>query len=211
MTSSNTPPPWAITWLSAPRMAPYLAAGGDPLALYRWNSQLSAALFEVVGWFEVGWRNAIDTAICTRRPESAPHWLLDRFFPLTAGAWKHVDRALSALPHSDPNPGQIIAELTLGFWRFTSRGYMYTVWSPYLQHMFPHARKKPRPQAVNARLARIVSVRNRIAHHEPLLSRVAEVRGAYSDMLTLGEWINPAAASWWRDNATVETTLTDRP
>jgi hypothetical protein len=38
---------------------------------YAWNCRASAALFELIGWFEVAWRNNIDQAICASRPPRA--------------------------------------------------------------------------------------------------------------------------------------------
>src|SRR5688500_10849559 len=90
--------PWTVQWLSAARIAPYVrAAGGtDPLPLYRWNCQISTTLFELLGWFEIAWRNTVDAAITARRPD-APHWLLDPDFPLQSAARQKVQRAVAAV------------------------------------------------------------------------------------------------------------------
>jgi hypothetical protein len=54
-------------WLSAARLAKYsTAAGGDigrALALYEWNSRISAALMRDLGHIEVGLRNAYAAVI----------------------------------------------------------------------------------------------------------------------------------------------------
>lgn len=52
-----------LSHLSAPRVAPYLAAAGGPteaLELYLWNARMSGALHEGLGLAEVMLRNAID-------------------------------------------------------------------------------------------------------------------------------------------------------
>ncbi|HYS36265.1 MAG TPA: hypothetical protein VEO01_11595, partial [Pseudonocardiaceae bacterium] len=60
-----------------PRLAPYEAAAGPAgaLDLYAWNCRASTALFELIGWFEVAWRNNIDRAICAGRRPNMPHRL----------------------------------------------------------------------------------------------------------------------------------------
>jgi hypothetical protein len=99
------------------RLASYVAAAepGGALELYAWNSKASMALFELVGWFEVAWRNNIDRAICAHRPPGSPHWLFDRTFPLQPKTWAKVSAAIRTVG-GHPTPGQVIAELSLGFW-----------------------------------------------------------------------------------------------
>lgn len=203
---------WVVEWLSTPRLVPYVRAGRDPLALYGWNSRLSAVLFELVGWFEVCWRNAVDRAITQHRSAAAPHWLFDSAFPLQPRSRERVRQATAAAQRggsTDPPPGQVIAELPLGFWRFTTRGYRQTIW-PYLSRAaFPAASARPHQRQVDTRLLGIIRLRNRIAHHEPIFAQ--PVRRLVDDVLLLGSWINPDAASWWRQNTAVFDVLQARP
>jgi hypothetical protein len=114
---------------------PYLRAvdAARALDLYRWNCRVSTALFELIGWFEIAWRNAVDTAIVSRRGAAAPHWLIDPDFPLQHATKTKIARAIDSIRRAgvpEPSPGQIIAELSLGFWRFpTLRGYTTTIWA----------------------------------------------------------------------------------
>jgi hypothetical protein len=203
-------PPWAWEWLSQPRLAPYLAKGGQGKALehYAWNSRVSTALFELMGWFEVAWRNNIDRAICAGRPTGSAHWLFDGTFPLQPRTRAKVAKAVRTLrPRTGaPTSGQVIAELTLGFWRFTASGYRQTVWLKYLSTAFPHASRSPRPAELDRKLEGIILLRNRIAHHEPI-GRIEDVRRRVEDMLTIGSWISPEMAQWWRERTSVWQTL----
>jgi hypothetical protein len=208
------PQDWVVDWLSKPRLATYVAAAGPSgaLDLYAWNCGASTALFELIGWFEVAWRNNIDRAICAGRATDAPHWLFDRSFPLRPTTWAKVDAAVRTVRRrvKRPAPGQVIAELTLGFWRFTARGYHQTVWMNYLSRAFPHAPGPPQPAAMDRQLDRIIKLRNRIAHHEPL-GPVPAVWATVEDILTLGHWISPAMAGWWRDRTGAGRVLSARP
>lgn len=207
-------PAWVVDWLSAPRLHTYVAAAGPSAALerYAWNCRTSTALFELIGWFEVAWRNNIDRAICRRRAAHAPHWLFDRSFPLRPTTWAKVDEAVRTVRRrvDRPTAGQVIAELTLGFWRFTASGYRQTVWMNYLSRAFPHAPGPPRAASMDRQLDRIIKLRNRIAHHEPV-GPVCAVRETVADILTIGQWISPAMADWWRSRTAALHVLSVRP
>lgn len=216
MTQLAQPPTWVTTWLSPGRLAPYVRAAGvsDALDLYHWNCQASSALFELVGWFEVAWRNVVDSAVTSRRPAGQPHWLFDPAFLLRPATRAKVQQAIRNVQRGGlghPSPGQVVAELTLGFWRFTTNGYRNTMWAPYLKSVFPHAPRRPEQRDIDARLLEIIRIRNRIAHHEPVFSRPAELRQRVTDLLQLGEWINPQAANWWRQHTTIGEVLDRHP
>jgi hypothetical protein len=80
----------------------------------------------------------------------------------------------------------------------------------YLSRAFPHAPGPPQPAAMDRQLDRIIKLRNRIAHHEPL-GPVPAVWATVEDILTLGHWISPAMAGWWRDRTGVGRVLSARP
>lgn len=171
-------------------------------------------MFELIGWFEIAWRNTVDAAISTRRAVDAPHWLVDPAFPLRAATRAKIANAANAVRRggvSTPSPGQVIAELPLGFWRFpTMRGYSATVWAPYLSRAFPHAPGRPQREEVDRRLQPVILLRNRIAHHEPVFARPAVLRERVADVFELGQWMNPDAAAWWERHTAVAQILDRR-
>jgi hypothetical protein len=196
-------------------LAPYVAAAGpDALELYRWNCQASSALFELIGWFEVCWRNAVDSSVTTRRP-GQPHWLTDPAFTVLQRATRaKVDEAVRRVRRGGtrtPKPGQVVAELTLGFWRFTTTGYRNTMWAPYLSAAFPHSPGRPNLHDMDQRMVKIIRLRNRIAHHEPVFARPDELRQRVADVLEIGGWINPPAAAWWTQHSVVDAVLDQHP
>jgi hypothetical protein len=66
-------------------------------------------------------------------------------------------------------PGKVIAELNFGFWRYLSTAaHHYPLWIPYLYNAFKPGTVR---QAVDKPVGRLHRLRNRIAHHEPLLHR----------------------------------------
>lgn len=214
MPGHHEPPDWVRAWLSPARLATYvrLAGPGEALELYAWNCRASTALFELIGWFEVAWRNNIDQAICAGRHAGAQHWLFDSGFPLRPQTWAKVANAYRTVRRrvAEPTPGQVIAELPLGFWRFTAGGYRQTVWLHHLSHAFPNAPHRPQAAVMDRQLDRIIKLRNRIAHHEPLGS-VADVLATVEDMFAIGHWIRPAMAEWWRSRTTAVRVMTAKP
>ena len=212
-------------WLSVPRFAVYLAAtGGDrdwALALYEWNAQLSAALLHDLAHVEVGLRNAYDVVLSARWP-GPPHWTLAGdtvFAPVyrTRGR-RRVDvnaKLRESLRHAIANaggrtapPGKIVAELMFGFWRYLgSAAHEKTLWVPALHRAFPPG--TDRAAHVDGPAGRLHDLRNRVAHHEPLLT--TDVAGRLADMVGLTARLNPQLGQHLRATSAVSDLLATRP
>jgi hypothetical protein len=100
-----------------------------------------------------------------------------------------------------PLLGRVVAELTFGFWtRLISRDYEKTLWVPYLHKALPHLPSRRDRIAVFNRLDSIRGLRNRIAHHEKILSR--NLGQDYEDIVETIGWICPTTAAWIHSTAT---------
>jgi hypothetical protein len=122
------------------------------MALYRWNVEVSGAFWESLAYFEVAIRNAIDDRMRGRQVRFGRpgNWLFDDARELgrdANGAGRHrrpyaeVDEAIRRVRRNGKkiDPGQIISELSFGFWhQMVSRRQM-ALW-PDLASAFPHAR-----------------------------------------------------------------------
>lgn len=223
-----TPPPagdWVEAWLSVPRFAVYLAAADSDhtraLALYEWNAQISAALLHDLAHLEVGLRNAYDIALSARWP-GPPHWTLAGetvFAPVfrTRGR-RRVDindRPRDNLRHAITNagglnarPGKIVAELMFGFWRYlSSAAHEKTLWVPALHRAFP--RGTDRATHVDGPVGRLHDLRNRVAHHEPLLT--TDVSSRLADLIGLASRLEPQLGQHLQATSTVSALLATRP
>jgi len=98
------------------------------------------------------------------------------------------------------SPDNVLADLSFRFWvGLFSRKYD-RLWVSHLQAVF---NPKPIRQELHEKLDRLRTLRNRIAHHEPILHRdlmadltdVKEIVGALSP--TVLDWLN------WHEQATV--------
>ncbi len=233
MTGSLPDGPWVDDWLSAARLSRYLAhTSGDrerALALYEWNAQISAALHRDLAHVEVGLRNAYDAAAGSHWPGPG-HWLLDdaaRVFPPVLRT-KHtyrtgsrvnyqvdinqkprelVARAVADAGGPAATAGKVVAGLNFGFWRYlSSSAHEKTLWVPLLHHAFPSATNRAE---VDRKVGRLHAVRNRVAHHEPLLREDLPAR--YTDLVAIAGRLHPQLAAHLTTTSQVPPLLGTRP
>lgn len=210
------------TLLTPERLWPYEhATSGDAnraLDLYEWNTQLSAAVFEDLSYFEVFLRNACHNQLerwCQTRGATNV-WYLEPV--LNARSRQDVAEARQRATRGSrtETAGRVVAELTFGFWRFLHvRRYEATLWTPCLRHAYPH-QPRHRRNDVYVRLDHLNTLRNRVAHHEPIHStRVGntglDIAALHNEMLELLTWIDPAIGSWVQSRSRVPPLLAQRP
>ena len=164
--------------LSPPRLSTYLHALRDrppsldrALELYVWNAQLSAALMTPISVCEVVIRNAVDDGLTALHGVNWP-WHHGFFLSLPLEGRKSLDAARNK--PASTSTGKVIAELNFGFWE-----YMFTapfdaaLWTPHLARVLPNLPTMPVNMGrrhVRDELFKLRRLRNRIAHHEPLLT-----------------------------------------
>lgn len=142
----------------------------EAIDLYIWNIRASTAIFELIAVLEVALRNSI----------------VHRLSDMSDGNWIEFLRPLltdrasfslsEAIERSTSSAGefreqQVVSELSLGFWVLLySRRYEMKLWRAGLSQMFSSTNHFSRGDVYSA-LIRIKSLRNRIAHHEPIYER----------------------------------------
>lgn len=168
--------------LSAARISTYEAATTvvpplvGALALYAWNSQVSAAMLSPLHMCEVVIRNAVSDAITEEYGDRWP-WN-PAFVGSLPSAGKFNMRAhLLVQRKGKSTTGKVIPELAFVFWEkmFTGR-FDGQIWNHHLAHILPHLDSQWTTQMargrVNKALGSIRTLRNRIAHHEPIFTRI---------------------------------------
>jgi hypothetical protein len=195
--------------LSEIRLEPYLAAvGGDlerALTLYVWNARMAGALFEEIHYAEVFLRNALVAqleAIAAANPNTGD-WYEAGF--LDEASFAEISRAKEKLSrrHTSPTEGRIIAELPLGFWHNLLASHEQRLWERGLYRAFVNLPLSDSNEhlEVAQRLHELGELRNRIAHHEPILRR--DHAADHCLILTLLGWISDDAAAWVEENGRV--------
>lgn len=237
MTSAGTDG-WVETWLSTPRFAVYLQAANQnrrqAVCLYEWNAAMSSALHHDLSHLEVALRNAYDRALSHAVEDGTPHWVFQAtmIFPsrwqkaangtrydvnetsrkLLAEAIKNatpkVKRSAGSGKHpSAPSSGKVIAELSFGFWRYLSaRRHHDPLWVPYLHLAFRAGTDR---RDVDRHVERLHRLRNRVAHHEPLLA--LDLKQCWKDVQDLATLISPQVAAYITANSSVSRLLSARP
>lgn len=204
--------------LTAERLGSYLRWSGADLsaafALYEWNLTASAAVMHTTGMVEVVVRNAMDHALQeVEQGRGWASWFEDA--PLDQRGRADIRKARERATRSGRDTevhGKVVAELTLGFWRYLAASrYLTALWTPALYSAFPHgAADKLRQQRQVDRLLRdLLLVRNRAAHHEPIHRR--DLGRDLGAAVTLTSWVDPVAGARIADLSTIGEVVAAKP
>ena len=193
--------------LSNERLATYLhAAQGDrerAIRLHVWNTGVSAAFYGPLQGLEVALRNAMHRRLADRYGDV---WYDNGSAGLDRGALHRIAGARTELAREGrrDDPHRMVAALSFGFWvsllgpggrRVDGRkaNYEMSLWRPALRGAFAHRTNLNRKQA-HGPLNVLRSLRNRIAHHEPIFAR--DLERDYDRIVEVAEWISPATRTW---------------
>lgn len=199
---------WVEQTLSKPRLLPYLKImNGDlagALSLYVINVRASAELFEWLALLEICLRNALVKALRGKDSNNVGDLFIVHWQDLTTESRDAYNKATKRLSDREKPVSfdMIISELPFGFWRYLlSATYESTLWTSHLRHAFPSL--KPRKRAlVYVPIERLVYLRNRIAHHEPIFNR--HLGQDLAQIQQIIGWISPEALAWARANLPCE-------
>jgi hypothetical protein len=166
--------------LSKPRIGRFLlAAKGDrekALNLYKLNIQLSQTLFGLLSIFEVVLRNYIDEFYKKRFNDT--EWLRAECgqggmfsHPLFAKyGFESRTKVLTTFAQlgKQYNHDRLVAELSFGFWTYMFAPIQFMVGGQGLHKIYINRPKGTTQKVIFNELDDVRSLRNRIAHHEPL-------------------------------------------
>jgi hypothetical protein len=188
--------------ISPARLATYVRhAQGNvrrALRLYAWNVRAAQALFAMLNVNEIALRNAVSRAL---ESQFGPEWPYAQGFLRTLPAHERdaFERSVRKLEKTRRvarvSTCDVVSAQTYYFWvaMLTSR-YEQRVWQAEFTRSFPSAPANVDRAVVHGRAEAIRVLRNRIAHHEPLL--MIDVAGAYRRALSMVRWISPPKATW---------------
>lgn len=190
--------------------------------LYLWNSYMAAVVQRSTGLVEVQLRNAIDMGL--RRWNTMhggrPEWIVNPVGPLTAVVRPAAGRPLrsyaeTASVSGDPTHDDLVAGLSFGSWvrllprpGATSGNPRTVLWNEALKSALG-AGTEP-VTAYGSRLRRLVNVRNRAAHHRPLLE-VRLLNDAHRDCVEVLRQLNGPLARWFRAEKWIPKAIAEMP
>lgn len=191
--------------MSPERLERYLnAAGGDlekALRGYTRNARLSEAFYTPLQGVEIAIRNAFHKQLVKAfgqfwYDELDKQNILDpqkdRKTPGTLLKLREARQYLQEKGKPETS-SRMAAELSFGFWvGICAKRYQKDLWNPFLNNPFKGLSLTRRD--VFERLEKIRNLRNRIAHHEPILNR--NLPNDYANILETIRWICGASANW---------------
>ncbi len=184
--------------ISLERFARYLAwAEGDrvrALELYTLNTQVSETLYTPLQMLEVALRNRVHAVLSDAYND---RWFDDQALITLPNQREQIDKIYQDLikERKEPNPGRIVAMLTFSFWTSMLSPEYEILWQKTLHRI---ARKENGKGLSRKEISRLLMplrlLRNRIAHHEPIL--YWNLPKHHENILQITEWLSPIAAEW---------------
>lgn len=231
--------------ISPDRFGTYLAAAQQDAELarefYIWDRDLAAALLADIAIVEVALRNTVTAQLTATY--GADWYRTPSLFDSRSA--KAITSAWNRLPKANRTPGRVTAQLMLGFWvglldagaemgpaPFDDRADYEELWRHTLSRGFPGGRTQARALGVtysrgwvHSVALEVQGVRNRAAHHEPLLrgiplngqklpsgqTRRISVQDAHDQIRRLAAMIDRDLAAWIDGNSTVPIVQSLKP
>ncbi|WP_099206770.1 Abi family protein [Xanthomonas citri] len=202
-----------VSALSEERYAPYMRRSGykPDLAfqLYLYNARLAKSFLFPLHVVEIVLRNAIDEIFTQHFTD---RWPQDPGLTaiLTPESKASLDKAIARSSRARPNwnKGDVIANLTFDFWSNLFRPeYDRPLWQTNMRQLLPNSTLNR--AAFQSIVSRINQLRNRIAHHEPILNENSAQR--LKEILDVVSFRSSIAKGWLKDHSTVYQVLKTAP
>jgi hypothetical protein len=185
--------------ISRDRLARHVSdAAGDrtgALQLYVFNTTASEAFYTPLQGLEICLRNAIGSQLLRAFGIT---WIHRGKMPMLQYPLTDMLANAEAGLRDDNKPvthGSVIAELSFGFWvTILSGRYEMPLWRPLLRHAFPLRPKGIERKQIHGALNAVRRLRNRIAHHEPILTR--DLGKDHNTIVRLVSWMCADTADW---------------
>lgn len=196
--------------MSQKRMKRYVTAcNGDTrkaMTLYRYNLQISQEMFTIISCFEVALRNAIDNCL---KNTFGPSWLKDSISPNGFLTNKNTIKTYEIITHAYNklvrdgiySHDKLLSGLEFGIWKYMYSPVQFRATKQVLLQIFPNKLRSTPELHINQtyifnELDKINTLRNRIAHHEPICFPTGEstiytayIINEYHKIQTLFSWM----------------------
>lgn len=221
------------------RLGTYLSAAegneGRALDLYLWDRELAIAFLGDLAILEVAMRNAMNARLVERWGDE---WFRNVDMPLDDRSLNTLNAAWQRIT-GPKTQGKLVAQCMFGFWRgLLDKGdhvgkaprrvrIEYEVlWRGVLDKAFPGGRAQASADTERwnreyalAVVTRVNELRNRVAHHEPLVNGLPltgqqtrlSAQQAHADTLRLAAMLDRDLHSFMLDRSRVPELLANRP
>ena len=213
-------------YLSSQRIGRYMIAAGNSkiraISLYKANLRVAQSFHPLLGAMEVVLRNQINTILTAHFRDA--NWIINQKKGFMVDpSLTYMDRKRGVVVVNDflkmsvekserrfrrlripVTSGKIISDQSLGFWTdlFETHHYKLLLGRPI--QIFNHLPSGYGRKEVSERLNKIRLMRNRINHNEPICFNgpgidFSCVEDAYSAVIDILTWIDPALVNWIKD------------
>lgn len=184
--------------LSLERFGRYVAwTGGDRRAaveLYSLNARISEALYIPIHGLEIALRNRIHTVMTDAHGE---RWFESEGMLAAPHQRDQLATAVADIEQGgkEASAGRIVAELSFSFWTAMLSPVYENLWRATLNRVAETDDGKRLPRKSFSRpLTQVRLLRNRTAHHEPILHW--NLTKHHGNILQLTRWLSPAVHHW---------------
>lgn len=190
------------------------APQGTGLTLYLWNADISGAFLFPLHICEVVTRIAVANALANAY---GPDWPWEKGFVYSLrksrGGYSPRSDLMNAARKAQA-ASQVMPELKFAFWRnMFTQSFENGIWSRNLPVVIPDIPSGAPVPAMRERIYGLLKdirlLRNRIAHHEPIINR--NLLDGYGKIMTMIGCISPETAEWVADNQIVTACIACRP
>ena len=169
-------------FFSQKRVSRYVQACGSDtrkaMTLYRYNLRLAQEIFTIISCFEVSLRNPIDEKLV---PILGSEWLKDSVMPGGIFTTPKLKKTYNTIIYSynkldsqgEYSHSKLIASMDFGMWKYMFSPLQYQLTHQSLLGIFPYKMRSTPSCHINHtyffnELDKVNTLRNRIAHHEPV-------------------------------------------
>ena len=184
--------------LSLERLSRYqLLGAGDRIATvrhYEYNTRLSEAFYTPLQGLETCLRNSLSIELTILL---GVDWYENKHGIFQHPTTEMIAKAKQGLQDDGKAivASRMIPELNFGFWvSILSPRYDTRLWVPALRKAFPNRPKGEDRKAVHKAINAVRRLRNRVAHHEPILHR--KLDEDHELILKLILWCCPKTSAW---------------
>ncbi|MDI9408061.1 MAG: Abi family protein [Candidatus Pacebacteria bacterium] len=173
--------------------------------LYLFNIQLSSEFYFPLQTLEVTLRNRINQVMNEAYGDG---WLTDKKFPFVRTHESKLDKEINSLRKIklEVTDAILIAQINFSFWTSFFANKYDPQWRVTLyKTIVPEQRSTISRKILEEKLEGLKKLRNRIAHHEPIIQ--FDLECYYKDVFNLIFWISPVCANWCHSNSGLESKI----
>lgn len=173
--------------------------------LYLLNISLSTEFYYPLQTLEITLRNRINRIMNEAYGDG---WLADKKFPFVRTHQDKLDKEITSLKKRNIEvcDVRLIPEISFKFWTSFFALKYDNQWQQFLNKaIVSEHRTSVSRRLIEEKLEGLKKLRNRIAHHEPIIQLNLE---SYSqDVFNLIVWISPICANWCQGNSKLDSLI----